>query len=96
MKQTAMQDLRSDLIRTKETGENVLDKIQDEFLKDACKQVLDKTLNIIIDRIDDELLETEKQQMKEAVLSQSTTHEGLKKIFDNQFEQYYNQTYKSK
>ena len=40
-------------------------------------------------------LEMEKQQMKDAVLSQCTTNEGLKKIFDNQFEQYYNQTFKN-
>jgi hypothetical protein len=35
----------------------------------------------------------EKQQMKDAVLSQCTTHDGLRKIFDKQFEQYYNETY---
>lgn len=33
------------------------------------------------------------QQMKDAVLSQCTTNEGLRKIFDKQFEQYYNKTY---
>ena len=37
--------------------------------------------------------EMEKKQMKDAVLSQCTTHEGLRKIFDKQFEQYYNETY---
>ncbi len=40
--------------------------------------------------------EMEKQQMKDAVLAQCTTHEGLRKIFDKQFEQYYNETFNSK
>jgi hypothetical protein len=40
--------------------------------------------------------EMEKQQMRDAVLSQYTTHDGLRKIFDKQFEQYYNETFKSK
>jgi hypothetical protein len=40
--------------------------------------------------------EKEKQQMRDAVLSQCTTHDGLRKIFDKQFEQYYNETFKSK
>lgn len=37
----------------------------------------------------------EKEQMKDAVLSQCTTNEGLRKIFENQFEQYYKETYES-
>lgn len=37
--------------------------------------------------------EMEKQQMKHAVLAQSTKHEGLRKIFDKQFEEYYTETY---
>ena len=40
--------------------------------------------------------EMEKEQMKDAVLSQCTTHDGLRKIFDKQFEQYYNETFKNK
>ena len=35
----------------------------------------------------------EKQQMKDAVLEQSTKHERLRKIFEKQFEEYYNETY---
>ena len=35
----------------------------------------------------------EKEQMKDAVLSQCTTNESLRKIFENQFEQYYTETY---
>lgn len=45
------------------------------------------------ERLFDQAKEMEKKQMKDAVLSQCTTHEGLRKIFDKQFEQYYNETY---
>jgi hypothetical protein len=37
--------------------------------------------------------EMEKQQMKDAVLAQATKHEGLRKIFDKQFEKYYNEKF---
>lgn len=39
--------------------------------------------------------EMEKEQMKNAVLEQCTKHERLKKIFEKQFEEYYNETFKS-
>lgn len=45
-------------------------------------------------KIFEQAKEMEKQQMKDAVLAQCTTHEGLRKIFDKQFEQYYNETFK--
>jgi tRNA G46 methylase TrmB len=35
----------------------------------------------------------EKDQMKEATLNNVTTNEELRKIFKNQFEEYYNKTY---
>jgi len=35
----------------------------------------------------------EKEQMKEAALDNVTTNEKLRKIFEIQFEQYYNETY---
>lgn len=38
----------------------------------------------------------QKEQMKDAVLSQCTINHGLRKIFENQFEQYYNETYGGK
>jgi hypothetical protein len=37
--------------------------------------------------------EIEKQQMKDATLSNVTTNEGLRKIFERQFEDYYKETY---
>ena len=41
----------------------------------------------------DMYLEIEKQQIKEAVLNQVTTHPRFRKIFEEQFEKYYNETY---
>ena len=90
---TAMQDLREDLQLTIKTAKDALLEIENEDTRVACQEVVRLTLKNIIKRIDDELLEMEKQQMKNAVLAQSTKHEGLRKIFDKQFEEYYNETF---
>jgi hypothetical protein len=37
--------------------------------------------------------QTEKEQMKEAALDNVTTNEKLRKIFEIQFEDFYNETY---
>jgi len=47
----------------------------------------------IIKNVVEQAKAMEKNQMKESVLAQSTKHEGLRKIFENQFEKYYNETY---
>ena len=39
------------------------------------------------------LLEKEKQQLKDAALSNVTKNHKLRAIFENQFEQYYNETF---
>jgi hypothetical protein len=41
----------------------------------------------------DQAKQMEKEQMKEAALDNVTTNEKLRKIFEIQFEQYYNETY---
>jgi len=63
MKQTAMQELKSDLILTKEITLNSFSAIKKQEIKDACIKVVEMTLNSIITRIDTELLEMEKEQM---------------------------------
>ena len=65
MKQTAMQELKSDLILTKETTKNSFLEIENQEIKDACIKVVEMTLNSIITRIDTELLEMEKERMIE-------------------------------
>jgi hypothetical protein len=37
--------------------------------------------------------EMEKEQMKDVTLDNVTTNKGLRKIFENQFEQYFSETY---
>jgi hypothetical protein len=44
-------------------------------------------------KIIEEAKEMEKQQMKDATLDNVTTNKGLRKIFENQFEQYYSEIY---
>jgi hypothetical protein len=59
---TAMQELRDDLVLTLETGNEALNEINDPFIREACQKLVELTLNGIIKRIDDELLEMEKEQ----------------------------------
>jgi hypothetical protein len=72
--------------------------------KQSAVEWLGLELNIIFHDITPELWEEvelkfqqakkmEKEQMKEAALNHVTTNEALRKIFENQFEQYYNETY---
>ena len=52
-----------------------------------------KDIDDSLEQLFEQAKEMEKQQMKNAVLAQSTNHEGLRKIFDKQFEEYYNETF---
>lgn len=65
-KQTAMQDLRQDLIHAIDTAKDALEEIENETIRSACQEVARLTLKNIIQRIDEELLELEKQQIIEA------------------------------
>jgi hypothetical protein len=66
MKQTAMQDLREDLLDTIVTGSDALNEIEDEQIRNGAKTLFQTTINTIISRIDEELLEMEKQQIDDA------------------------------
>jgi dsDNA-specific endonuclease/ATPase MutS2 len=59
---TAMQELRDDLVKSLETGNEALNEIIDEKLREICQKVAQLTLESIIKRIDDELLEMEAKQ----------------------------------
>jgi glutamyl-tRNA reductase len=90
---TAMQELRDDLVKSLETGNEALNEIIDEKLREICQKVAQLTLESIIKRIDEELLEMEKQQIK------SARHNGRQDLRDNgamykEDEQYYNNTFK--
>ena len=66
MRKTAMQNLKEDLLETIITGKEAFDKIQDVNIKSACKTTLETTIKDIINRIDNELLEEEKDIITEA------------------------------
>jgi aromatic ring-opening dioxygenase LigB subunit len=91
---TAMQELRDDLVKSLKTGNEALNEIIDEKLRESCQKVAQLTLESIIKRIDEELLEMEKQQIIDA--------HGIKKDYSFSLiypqiitgEQYYNETFK--
>ncbi len=58
-----MQELRNDLLDTLESANESLKEIQDDKIKNVCQELFKLTINSIIKRIDDELLEMEKQQI---------------------------------
>lgn len=60
---TAMQELRDDLVETLKTGNEALNEIKDKSIRESCQKVVQLTLESIIKRIDEELLEMEKEQM---------------------------------
>ena len=62
-----MQDLRQDLVDTKVTTSETFIEIQDEKLRKIIENFVQTTLDTIIERIDDELLEMEKQQILKCV-----------------------------
>ena len=87
---TAMQDLRDDLLESIFKVNNrldFLDNITDENVRNICKVMVDTTLKGIVLRIDDELLEMEKQQIIDAAERWKGTDFA---------EKYYAETYGSK
>jgi hypothetical protein len=62
---TAMQELRDDLVATLKTGDEALNEIKDKSIRESCQKVVQLTLESIIKRIDDELLEMEEQEKVE-------------------------------
>jgi hypothetical protein len=90
MKQTAMQELRNDLVKAKEKSITALNDINNEILRKTCQEAVKLTIESIIERIDDELLEMEEQQIVDAFIGyDSDTEDNLEVA-----EQYYNETFK--
>lgn len=87
-----MQELKSDLVLTKEITLNSFSAIKKQEIKDACIKVVELTLNSIITRIDTELLAMEKEQMCKFAYK---CHNHYKVNGDFKIEQYYNETFKS-
>jgi SpoVK/Ycf46/Vps4 family AAA+-type ATPase len=91
---TAMQELREDLQLTIETAKDALLEIENGDTRIACQEVVRLTLKNIIKRIDDELLEMEKQQIIDAVevsIYEMNFYESYRTLQNG--EQYYNETF---
>jgi len=89
-KQTVMQDLREDLLASINSAKEALSEIENQVVRSACQEVARLTLKQIIKRIDDELLEKEKQQIIEAhAVGRIKECSGI----NTDGEQYYNETY---
>jgi hypothetical protein len=101
MKQTSMQDLREDLQLTVETAKDALLEIENQEIREACQEVVRLTLNNIIKRIDEELLEMERRQIMDAYIDCKRQYVIQENCFPQQFvvkeaEQYYKERWKDK
>ena len=90
---TAMQELRDDLVETLKTGNEALNEIKDKSIRESCQKVVQLTLESIIKRIDEELLEMEKEIIQDAHFEGQfdETDDWPKEIA----EQYYSETFKT-
>ena len=97
---TAMQDLREDLIISIGTCNKALEEIKDLRTREACQSVVNLTIDNILNRIDTELLEMEKEQICNAyevgiTRGMSYDEDIYHKKNWSSSEQYYNETFKS-
>ena len=97
---TAMQELRSDLVAAIDTGNKALEEINDLQTRDACQAVVNLTIDNILNRIDTELLEMEKEQIIKnsvglAKLIICNPIEKSGKTFQELMDAYFKQTFKS-
>ena len=99
---TAMQELKSDLLLAIHTCHESLEEIKDLRTKEACQAVVRITIDNILNRIDNELLEMEKEQMIEFSKYTSvidTEKSDMNKVIDFYFtldgEEFVNETFKS-
>jgi hypothetical protein len=101
-KQTAMMDLRADLVNSTKSSLKALSTINNPEIKAACQKVVSIALKSVIKRIDDELLAMERERMKNSFIEgYKKRAEGSNLIFDcgselyaeHIFQQYFNETY---
>jgi len=95
---TAMQELKSDLLTAIYTCNEALKEIKDLRTREACQGVVTLTIDNILNRIDNELLEMEKEQIIKAYLNVHSENEYRWMEDDLGKElalQYYNETFKS-
>jgi hypothetical protein len=97
---TAMQELKSDLLIAVSTCNEALEEIKDLRTREACQAVVNLTIDNILNRIDTELLEMEKEQIIKnsvglAKLIICNPIEKSGKTFQELMDAYFKQTFKS-
>jgi molecular chaperone GrpE (heat shock protein) len=89
-KQTAMQELKSDLLTAIDTCNESLEEIKDLRIREACQSVVTITIENVLNRINVELLQKEREQIIKAHFH------GVIHMFDNPntaSDQYYTETF---
>ena len=97
---TAMQELKSDLLTAIDTCNEALEEIKDLRTREACQAVVNLTIDNILNRIDTELLEMEKNDTDNKVIHfaewLTKKHTStLITLYEHFEEEYYNETFKS-
>jgi hypothetical protein len=97
---TAVQELKSDLLIAVSTCNEALEEIKDLRTREACQAVVNLTIDNILNRIDTELLEMEKEQIIKnsvglAKLIICNPIEKSGKTFQELMDAYFKQTFKS-
>lgn len=97
MSKTAMQDLREDLLESilkVNSRLDFLDNITDENVRNLCKTMVDTTLKGIVKRIDDELLDMEREQIEQAYIQGcwDEIDERMESRVEESCKIYYNET----
>lgn len=86
---TAMLDLKEDLLKSIETSSIALEDIEDLHVRECCIASVKITLSTIIKRIDNELFEVEKNQMRRIYNQGGTwaSEIGSEEFFDQDYTQ---------
>lgn len=84
---SAMQDLKEDLLESIDSGTEALQEIEDSYIRNICVIMLKKVMTNVVKRIDEELLEMEKNQI------QKTYNAGAKFGSEISSEDYYVQQF---
>ncbi len=97
-----MQELKSDLLTAIDTCNEALEEIKDLQTRKACQAVVNLTIDNILNRIDTELLEMEKEHIIDFAKNFSDFNgltfnekEVSKEYLEKLYNEYYNETFKS-
>ena len=93
--QTAMQTLKEDLKECSSLAKENLSDIKNDVIKNASIKLVESIFSKIINRIDTELLQLEKQQMFDYINKKYCIGEKSLDFHKKEFEKYFEETFKS-